>query len=127
MMPMSRLCIIPCGSAKVWDKQPDAGSTPAKDVYTGGFAKACQNYAQTFFNHWIILSAKYGFLYPDEAIPAPYNVSFTKPTEDTITIPQLQQQVKEKRLDQFQEIVVNTILNASALLLIMNRISSYIR
>jgi hypothetical protein len=101
-----RLCIIPCGAAKVWDKHPDHGPTEAKDVYTDGFAKACQNYAKMFFTDWVILSAKYGFLRPDDIVNEGYNVSFIKPSAETISVPTLQQQVVQKELEKFDGIVV---------------------
>jgi hypothetical protein len=54
---MSRLCIIPCGTAKIWDKNPNAGPTEAQYVCTGVFAAACQRYAMANFDYWVILSA----------------------------------------------------------------------
>ncbi|WP_241657896.1 hypothetical protein [Anaerobacillus alkaliphilus] len=56
---MKRLCVIPCGSKKIWSKHPNNGPTIARDVYVGSFGKACQKYATTFFSDWVILSAKY--------------------------------------------------------------------
>jgi hypothetical protein len=102
----NRLCIIPCGSAKVWDKNPNAGPQLAKDVYRGVFSAACQRYAEAFFVHWVILSAKHGFLLPDDIIEETYNVSFVKPTSDTITIEDLHNQAKTKGLLHYQEITV---------------------
>ena len=58
---MRRLCIIPCGKKKIWDKYPDYGPMEAKDVYISPFGKACQAYATMFFENWVILSAKHGF------------------------------------------------------------------
>lgn len=46
---MKRLCIIPCGKKKIWDKYPDYGPMEAKDVYISPFGKACQAYATMFF------------------------------------------------------------------------------
>lgn len=100
------LCIIPCGAAKIWDKQPSIGPVEAQNVYTGVFAVACQRYAKTFFDHWVILSAKYGFLYPEDIIPEDYNVSFTKPSSETILIAQLKEQAESKGLFKYQEITV---------------------
>lgn len=100
------LCIIPCGAAKIWDKQPSLGPVEAQNVYTGVFAVACQRYATTFFNQWVILSAKYGFLYPQDIIPEDYNVSFIKPSSETILISELKEQAKSKGLFSFKEITV---------------------
>jgi hypothetical protein len=69
---MNTLCIIPCGSAKIWDKDSDAGPTAAQYVYTGGFSMNCKQYAMMFYpNSWCILSAKYGFLLPDDVVAGP--------------------------------------------------------
>ncbi|MEK5023165.1 DUF7662 domain-containing protein [Paenibacillus sp. FSL M7-1046] len=100
------LCIIPCGAAKIWDKQPSIGPVEAQNVYTGVFAVACQRYAKTFFDHWVILSAKYGFLYPEDIIPEDYNVSFIKPSSETILIAQLKRQAESKGLFKYKEITV---------------------
>lgn len=105
-MSNNKLCIIPCGSAKVWDKNPQAGPTPAKYVYTGVFAAACQRYAKAFFQDWVILSAKHGFLFPEDIIQEPYNVSFINPNSETITVERLRQQTKVKKLDRFQGITI---------------------
>jgi hypothetical protein len=101
-----RLCIVPCGTAKIWDKEPQAGPTQAQFVYTGVFATACQKYAKAFFKDWVILSAKQGFLFPEEIINETYNVSFIKPTNETITTKKLMDQAREKGLLDFYEIVV---------------------
>ncbi|WP_368073994.1 DUF7662 domain-containing protein [Paenibacillus odorifer] len=93
------LCIIPCGAAKIWDNQPSIGPVEAQNVYTGVFAVACQRYAKTFFDHWVIMSAKYGFLYPEDIIPEDYNVSF-------ILIAQLKEQAESKGFFKYKEITV---------------------
>ena len=41
-----------------------------------------------------ILSAKYGFLEPDQIIPENYNVTFNDPSTNPITIPELKKQVE---------------------------------
>jgi hypothetical protein len=104
-----RLCIIPCGTAKIWNKDLQAGPTQAQVVYTGVFATACQKYAKAFFKNWVILSAKHGFLYPEELIKEPYNISFIKPSDDTIVLKELKElkeQAEQKGLCAFNEIVV---------------------
>ncbi|MFD1773232.1 DUF7662 domain-containing protein [Paenibacillus rhizophilus] len=70
------------------------------------FAVACQKYAQTFFDHWVILSAKYGFLFPEDIIPEDYNVSFIKPSNETIHIDQLKEQAESKGVSAYKEITV---------------------
>lgn len=103
---MSRLCIIPCGTAKIWDKIPNAGPTEAQYVYTGVFASACQMYAIANFDHWVILSAKYGFLLPSDIVDEDYNVSFNKQSNETVNIDTLKEQAIKKGLNQFHEITV---------------------
>lgn len=104
---MKTLCIIPCGQKKIWDLDIKRGPTPAKGVYVGLFAKKCREYAETFHqNNWLILSAKYGFLSPDDIVEGPYNVTFLKPKSNPIQAFELMKQVKDKNLDQYQEIVI---------------------
>lgn len=100
------MCITPCGSAKIWCKRPDLGAVKAKDVYIGSFAKSCQEYASSFFDEWVILSAKHGFLFPEDFVPRDYNVSFNNSSEEVITIEALKQQISIKSLGEFEEIVV---------------------
>jgi hypothetical protein len=63
MSDKKRLCIIPCGSAKIWDSNPSAGQQKAEDVYTGVFAAACQRYARAFFDHWLFYLRSMGFYF----------------------------------------------------------------
>jgi len=101
------LCIIPCGNRKIWDKNPNAGPTRARDVYIGPFAKKCKEYAEKFYpSSWCILSAKYGFLFPDDIVPSPYNVTFNDKRTNPISVEELSKQVKEKGLDKYEEILV---------------------
>lgn len=103
---MNTLCIVPCGRAKIWDKNQDAGPTAAKDVYIGTFAKMCKEYAETFYpSSWCILSAKYGFLFPDDIVPGPYNVSFINKSTNPIKLDELKKQAAGKRLNQYLTIV----------------------
>lgn len=104
---MRTLCIVPCGAKKIWDENPNAGPTPAKKVYVGSFAGKCREYAVKFYpNSWCILSAKYGFLFPDDYIPGPYNVSFNDKKTNPISLDELSVQVGQKGLDVYEEIVV---------------------
>ena len=107
MMGELRLCVVSCGSRKIWDKNPDAGPTKARDVYIGSFAKICIEYAEKFYpNSYVILSAKYGFLFPDEIIPENYNVTFNDPKTNPISIEELRKQAERKGLTKYNEIVV---------------------
>jgi len=102
-----KLCIVPCGNMKIWDVNPQAGPSRARDVYIGPFAKACIEYAEKFYpDSYVILSAKYGFLFPDDVIPGPYNVTFNDPSTNPISVEELKRQAEEKGLMRYREIVV---------------------
>ena len=104
---MRALCIVPCGSKKVWDKNPNAGPTKAGEVYIGPFAAKCRAYAGRFHpKAWCILSAKYGFLFPDDIIPGTYNVSFNDRTANPIGEDELIEQIRRLNLDRFERVVV---------------------
>ncbi|GAA4726819.1 DUF6884 domain-containing protein [Brevibacillus fulvus] len=103
---MKRLCIIPCGAKKIWDKQPAAGPTRADQAYLSPFHQACQGYARAFFTDWLILSAKHGFLLPDDQVPGNYDVSFGSGHPETISAEQLRTQATEKGLYQFDQLVI---------------------
>jgi hypothetical protein len=104
---MKELCIIPCGKRKIWDKNPEAGPTKARYVYIGNYASKCREYAEKFYTgSWCILSAKYGFLFPDDIIPGPYNVTFNDKKTNPVTIEELREQIKSKRLDSYDKYIV---------------------
>ncbi|MGE6593111.1 DUF6884 domain-containing protein [Bacillus mycoides] len=103
---MKRLCIIPCGKKKIWDKYSDYGEAEANDVYISPFGKACQAYATEFFENWVILSAKHGFLRPNDIVKENYDLAFDSNSNEIISIEQLKQQMIDKDLLQFEEIVL---------------------
>lgn len=104
---MNTLCIIPCGKRKIWDKHPEAGPTKAKNVYIGPFAVSCRRYAERFYpSAWCIISAKHGFLFPEDVVQGPYEVTFSNPRTNPITLEKLKAQVAEKCLQEYQKIVV---------------------
>lgn len=104
---MKTLCIVPCGKRKIWEKISDVGPQKAKDVYIGPYASKCIQYAQIFYSEsWCILSAKYGFLLPDDIIPETYEVTFKKKSTNPIIKDELVSQVLEKGLDSYKAIVV---------------------
>ncbi|TRM12208.1 hypothetical protein FH966_11245 [Lentibacillus cibarius] len=105
---MKDLSIIPCGRKKIWDNHPEYGAVPAKDAYIGTLHNRCQQYAEYFTDGWVVLSAKHGFLFPDELVDGPYDVTFGQKNADIITIDKLQEQVMAKRLDQFDRLIVLT-------------------
>ncbi|HEB2440098.1 DUF6884 domain-containing protein [Bacillus thuringiensis] len=103
---MKRLCIIPCGKKKIWDKHSNYGPMEAKDVYISPFGKACQAYASMFFENWVILSAKHGFLRPNDIVLENYDLAFDSKSDEVISIEQLQKQMVDKSLLQLDEIVL---------------------
>ncbi|OPA15011.1 DUF6884 domain-containing protein [Bacillus cereus] len=103
---MKRLCIIPCGKKKIWDKHSNYGPMEAKDVYISPFGKACQAYASMFFENWVILSAKHGFLRPNDIVLKNYDLAFDSKSDEVISIEKLQKQMVNKSLLQFDEIVL---------------------
>lgn len=104
---MRALCVVTCGKKKIWDLDPSAGPMMARDVYVGPFVGKCIAYAEMFHpESWCILSAKYGFLWPDDMVPGPYDVSFLKPGSNTIRDEELISQIRSKGLDDCKSIIV---------------------
>lgn len=104
---MKSFCIVPCGNKKIWSKNPKAGPTKAREVYIGPFAKKCREYAEKYYpSSWCILSAKYGFLLPDDVIPGPYNVSFNNKKTNPISLQDISRQLVKKNIDKYKRIVV---------------------
>jgi hypothetical protein len=52
------------------------------------------------------LSAKHGFLWPDDIVPGNYDVTFKKKSTNPIPQDELYRQIVEKGLDKFDRIVV---------------------
>lgn len=99
------LVIVPCGLAKIWDKQPHAGPTAARHTYTGAPFVVNREYAERFGDDWVILSAKYGFLAPSDLVPGPYNVTFKRKATKPISGEVLRRQVQQQRLDRFDRVI----------------------
>lgn len=103
---MKTLCIVPCGKLKIWKKHPLLGPTPAKLVYIGPFAKKMQDYAKHFHEKsYVIISAKYGFLFPDDLIED-YDVSFNDPATNPIGLDELKEIVIDKHLLEYDRIII---------------------
>ncbi|PYZ95144.1 hypothetical protein CR194_06415 [Salipaludibacillus keqinensis] len=105
---MNELCIIPCGNKKIWSKHPKKQAVPADEAYIGTFHHLCKSYAHQFLQDYVILSAKHGFLRPEDLVPGPYDVSFSMNTEEVITSDQLSKQLYTKSLHQYERYVVLT-------------------
>jgi hypothetical protein len=74
-------------------------------VYTGNFVCLNQKYAERFYpDSWCILSARYGFLMPDDVVPGNYNVRITDP--EAISRENLREQAQRLGLDRFDRVVV---------------------
>lgn len=105
---MKQLCVIPCGTKKIWSREPDIGAVKAKDAYIGTFHKLCRDYANHFIGDWVILSAKYGFLWPDDYVPGDYDVTFNKSSTEIMSDEDLKEQAIDKGLDRYNQIIVLT-------------------
>lgn len=104
---MNSLCIASCGKKKIWDDYPNAGPTPAKDVYTGAFAGTCVSYAKKFYpESFVILSAKYGLLMPDDLVERNYSVTFKNKKTGPINNQDLINTALAKGLFDYDRIVV---------------------
>ncbi len=86
--------------------EPGRGPTPAREAYVGSFSRLCREYALRFFDKWVILSAKYGFLHPQDIVPADYNVSFNRARPKPIGIHILRCQIASEGLAEFDTILV---------------------
>jgi len=104
-MPPRTLVIVPCGRAKIWDKQPHQGPTPAAEAYISNVFRRNRQYAERFGDGCVILSAKYGFMEPAFEIPECYNVSFRHPSTLPIPYETLRRQVEEAELDRYSAVV----------------------
>jgi hypothetical protein len=99
------LVVVPCGKAKVWDREPRRGATPARDAYTGGLFRAHRAYAERIGERWVVLSAKYGLIDPDWLIPGPYDVTFNNLRTRPVGADRLRCQAAELGLDRFPTVV----------------------
>lgn len=102
---MPTLAVVQCGQKKIWDKYPGTGLTAAKDAYISPYFKKNREYAERFADKWVILSAKYGFLGPDEKVQN-YNVTFLTRTSNPISDDKLRLQMQRMKLSKFKEVFV---------------------
>lgn len=99
------LVVVPCGTSKVWDSTPDAGPARARDTYSGPPFKVNREYAERSGADWVILSAKYGFLRPDDIVPAPYNVTLKRRSTNPVDVTTLRRQVHDLGLESYDEVI----------------------
>lgn len=105
MDEIKTLCIISCGKTKIWDKYPNIGPVKAKRVYTGWITIKYIEYAKLIYpSSWIILSAKYGFLYPNDVIFDTYDIRIDD--KESININKLHNQIIDKELHNYDKIVI---------------------
>lgn len=99
------LVIVPCGRAKVWDRNPQAGPTAAREAYTGRPFRVNVAYAERFAARWVILSAKHGLVDPDFVIDEPYDVTFNRKSSHPIDAAGVREQIAPLGLDRFDVVV----------------------
>ena len=93
---MKTLVIVPCGKSKIWKKNPKVGPINAENAYTGSPFKVNREYAETFSDKWVILSAKYSFIDNDFIIARDYNVTFNDPKTNPISASTLKTQARAR-------------------------------
>lgn len=104
---MKTICIVPCGKKKIWTLEPNRGRVRAKNAYVGSFATKCRQYAEAFYpQSWYILSAKHGFLSPDDYVSGPYDTTFSRAQPEPISVETLRVQAARKRLADAAKVVV---------------------
>ena len=104
---MKDICIVTCGKKKIWDINPNTGPKEAKEVYIGPLSKKAKEYAEKYYpENWIILSAKYGFLNPNDIITQNYDACFHIKDSKTISLEKLKVQIENKNLDEYNRITV---------------------
>jgi hypothetical protein len=102
---MKLLVIVPCGRSKAWDKHPELKGVKASEAYIGVPFRINKAFAEKFADKWMVLSAKHGFIEPDFIIPQDYDVSFSKPQTNPISLSRLKQQAEEKALGQYDIVI----------------------
>lgn len=108
----------PLRQEKNMDNHPNTGPVRAEDAYLSPYHQACERYAKAFFDEWVILSAKHGFLRPDDIVPENYDVAFGTEHSEIMTAEELHRQFCEKGFSDIEELVMlggkkyRSVLNA---------------
>ena len=106
---MKQLAIIPCGRKKIWDVDSTKGPTEAKDAYIGVLHRLCEQYAVMFCDQWVVISAKHGYLLPNDIVPQNYDLTFgMKKDLSIITEEELLVQTKQKELTNYDQVIALT-------------------
>ena len=66
---------------------------PASEAYISELHILCREYAQTHYDSWFILSAKYGLLAPTDLVPAFYDITFDRPSDPVVSDEKLAEQI----------------------------------
>lgn len=101
---MKRLVIVPCGKAKIWKIRSEPKLVKAKDAYTSTFFKLNKEFARSFGDNWVILSAKYGFLDPETLIED-YDISFNSKKTGPISNNILKKQIESLEFFRYEQII----------------------
>lgn len=96
----------PLRQEKIWDVHSDTGPVRAEDAYLSPFHQACEQYAKAFFDEWVILSAKHGFLRPDDIVPGNYDVTFGTGHPEIMALDEPRRQFHEKGFSDIEELVM---------------------
>ncbi|HML04161.1 MAG TPA: hypothetical protein VK426_00160 [Methanobacterium sp.] len=104
---MNEICIVASGKKKIWDRNTPTGPVKSRELYKGLFTQKCIKYAEKFHkDSYYVLSAKYGFLLPEETIESPYNECFHIKKTNPITLDELSSQIRNKQLNKYDKIVI---------------------
>lgn len=103
--PFGLLVIVPCGKAKIWARNPQAGPTAAGDAYVGAPFTVNRRYAERVDGDWLILSAEHGFLWPADVVPGPYETTFKRQSTSPIGPAALREQAMRMGLDRYGEVI----------------------
>ena len=100
------LCLVTPSCRRAWDGGKFS-PTLAGRAYTGPFSRKCQLYAERFYpGSWCILDARHGFLFPDEVIRRGHDACLFRPWTEPISVNELRAQVRRRKLDRYDRIVV---------------------
>ncbi|MBI0582616.1 MAG: hypothetical protein ISF22_00155 [Methanomassiliicoccus sp.] len=100
------LCLVTPSCRRAWDRGTFR-PVLAGNAYTGPFSRKCQTYAETFHHgSWCVLDPHHGFLFPDEIIRKGHDACLFRPWTEPITLDGLRTQVKKRKLDRYERLVV---------------------
>lgn len=100
------LCLVTPSCRRAWDKS-SFRPIPAGSAFTGPFSRKCQSYAAKFYpGAWCILDPNNGFLFPDEVIRRQHSACLFRPWTEPMDLEVLRAQVRKRKLDQYEQIVV---------------------